>query len=100
MTADSETWRPGVSRARLLERAALLRRAREFFAARGVLEVDTPIVVNAPVSDVHLHCARVQLAVGPGDGPPPAAPGTRAALAEAAVPRRRRYSCTPRPNTR
>ncbi len=42
-------------------RAALLARARAFFAARGVLEVDTPIVVNAPVTDVHLHSARVTL---------------------------------------
>ena len=42
-------------------RAALLARARNFFAARGVLEVDTPIVVNAPVTDVHIHSARVTL---------------------------------------
>jgi elongation factor P--(R)-beta-lysine ligase len=55
-------WRPGTSLRRLRERATLLERAREFFAARGVLEVDTPILVNAPVSDVHLHSARVQLA--------------------------------------
>jgi elongation factor P--(R)-beta-lysine ligase len=27
-----------------------------------VLEVDTPVLVNSPVSDVHLHSARVQLA--------------------------------------
>ena len=48
-------------------RAGLLARARGFFAARGVLEVDTPIVVNAPVSDVHIHSARVLLqAAGPG----------------------------------
>lgn len=42
-------------------RAALLGRARAFFAARDVLEVDTPIVVNAPVTDVHIHSARVTL---------------------------------------
>jgi elongation factor P--(R)-beta-lysine ligase len=40
-------------------RAALLGRARGFFAARAVLEVDTPIVVNAPVTDVHIHSAQV-----------------------------------------
>jgi elongation factor P--(R)-beta-lysine ligase len=66
MTAAAEDWRPGASRERLLGRAALLKRAREFFAARGVLEVDTPVVVNAPVSDVHIHSARVQLAGEPG----------------------------------
>jgi len=42
-------------------RAALLARTRGFFSARGVLEVDTPIVVNAPVTDVHIHSARVTL---------------------------------------
>ena len=28
---------------------------------RGVLEVDTPLVVNAPVTDVHIHSAAVRL---------------------------------------
>ncbi|MCU0758589.1 MAG: EF-P lysine aminoacylase EpmA [Steroidobacteraceae bacterium] len=37
---------------------------REFFAARGVLEVETPLVVGAPVTDVHLQSATVDL----GDG--------------------------------
>jgi lysyl-tRNA synthetase class 2 len=58
---DSGDWRPSASRARLAARAALLARARQFFAARGVLEVDTPFIVNAPVSDVHIHSATVQL---------------------------------------
>jgi lysyl-tRNA synthetase class 2 len=48
-------------------RAALLARARAFFAARGVLEVDTPIVVNAPVTDVHIHSARVMLEGAAGE---------------------------------
>jgi lysyl-tRNA synthetase class 2 len=54
-------WRPSAARPRLAARAALLARTREFFAARGVLEVDTPLIVNAPVSDVHIHSARVDL---------------------------------------
>jgi lysyl-tRNA synthetase class 2 len=54
-------WRPTASREMLQLRAALLARTRDFFAARGVLEVDTPIVVNAPVTDVHIHSARVML---------------------------------------
>ncbi len=41
-------------------RAALLGAARAFFADRSVLEVDTPVVVNAPVTDVHIHSARVE----------------------------------------
>ena len=62
MSAAGGDWRPSATRERLLARAALLARAREFFAARGVLEVDTPLLVNAPVSDVHIHSASVTLA--------------------------------------
>jgi elongation factor P--(R)-beta-lysine ligase len=40
----------------------LLARAREFFAQRGVLEVDTPMVINAPVTDIHIHSAEVRMA--------------------------------------
>lgn len=65
--SGGEDWRPGASRALLEQRAALLARTREFFAARGVLEVDTPILVNAPVSEVHIVSASVQLA---RDAPP------------------------------
>jgi elongation factor P--(R)-beta-lysine ligase len=60
-------WRPSATRARLAARAALLGQTREFFAARGVLEVDTPLIVNAPVSDVHIHSARVELTGDAGD---------------------------------
>ncbi len=59
-------WRPSAPRAQLTARAGLLARTREFFAARGVLEVDTPLIVNAPVSDVHIHSARVELAPASG----------------------------------
>jgi lysyl-tRNA synthetase class 2 len=58
---DPGDWRPSASRARLAARAALLARARQFFAARAVLEVDTPLIVNSPVSDVHIHSATVWL---------------------------------------
>jgi lysyl-tRNA synthetase class 2 len=61
MTDPADTWRPTATRAMLAQRAALTARARRFFAARGVLEVDTPIVVNAAVTDVHIHSARVHL---------------------------------------
>jgi lysyl-tRNA synthetase class 2 len=67
---SAPAWRPSAARARLSARAALLRHAREFFAARGVLEVDTPLVINAPVSDVHIHSAAVRLtAPTPGGAP-------------------------------
>ena len=59
-------WRPTASAAMLKRRADLLSRARTFFAERGVLEVDTPLVVNAPVTDVHIHSARVLFEDGAG----------------------------------
>ncbi|MCC7462638.1 MAG: EF-P lysine aminoacylase GenX [Gammaproteobacteria bacterium] len=61
MNAPREPWRPGATRAALGLRAARLATARAFFAARGVLEVDTPVLVRRAVSDPHIHCARVQL---------------------------------------
>jgi elongation factor P--(R)-beta-lysine ligase len=60
----SRDWQPTAKREMLELRATLLARARAFFAGRGVLEVDTPLVVNAPVTDVHIHSARVVLDVG------------------------------------
>jgi elongation factor P--(R)-beta-lysine ligase len=70
MSGSGSDWHPGISRERLAERAALLARARGFFADRGVLEVDTPLVLNAPVTDVHIHSATVQLAGEPAAAAP------------------------------
>ena len=47
-------WRPSATRARLAQRATLLAEVRGFFAARGLLEVETPVLVNAAVTDRHL----------------------------------------------
>ena len=58
-------WRPTATRATLQRRAQMLASARRFFADRSVLEVETPVVVNAPVTDVHLESARVLLANAP-----------------------------------
>jgi lysyl-tRNA synthetase class 2 len=57
----SESWRPSASLATLRRRAAALASSREFFRARGVLEVETPALVNAPVSDVNLGSVRVDM---------------------------------------
>jgi len=54
-------WRPTASDAALRLRARALRSAREFFFTRNVLEVETPAMVNAPVSDVNLGSVRVQV---------------------------------------
>ena len=48
-------WRPTATLAALQSRASLLARAREFFAQRGVMEVETPILSGAAVSDPQLH---------------------------------------------
>ena len=61
MSSSGADWRPTASLERLKLRAALLARTRAFFAARKVLEVDTPGLVNAAVTDVHLHSVTVQV---------------------------------------
>jgi elongation factor P--(R)-beta-lysine ligase len=73
VSAAGGDWRPGASRDMLRRRAACLALVRGFFADRGVLEVDTPLIVNSPVSDVHIHSATVQLRP-PGLAPAVAAP--------------------------
>jgi elongation factor P--(R)-beta-lysine ligase len=60
------SWRPTASLGALRRRAECLARTREFFRARNVLEVETPALVNAPVSDVNLGSVRVDLPGYPG----------------------------------
>ena len=60
-TANPELdWRPSAPPERLRQRAAMLAEIRAFFAARGVLEVDTPQLINYAVTDRHLHSAQVR----------------------------------------
>lgn len=47
-------WRPSASIATLEVRARMLRAAREYFAATRALEVETPTLSAAAVTDVHL----------------------------------------------
>ena len=57
----SESWRPTSSLEAIRRRAQALRWTREFFHERGVLEVETPAMVNAAVSDVNLGSVRVEM---------------------------------------
>jgi lysyl-tRNA synthetase class 2 len=55
----AEAWRPTAPLATLRLRAQVLARVREYFAATGALEVETPALVRAAVTDVHLEALRV-----------------------------------------
>ena len=55
------SWRPTAALPTLRLRAELLAAARQFFADRRVLEVDTPALVRHAVTDLHIHSAQVQL---------------------------------------
>jgi len=56
------SWRPTASFRALKHRAAMLAAAREFFANRGILEVETPILSAAAVSDLHIESMSTRLA--------------------------------------
>jgi lysyl-tRNA synthetase class 2 len=59
-----DDWRPTASLETLRLRAQLLGRARAYFAQTGAMEVETPLLVRAAVTDVHLE----SLAVHRSDG--------------------------------
>ncbi len=59
------TWQPSASIPMLKKRADILAQIRHFFALRRVLEVDTPAMSHATVTDVHLHTFQTSF-VGPG----------------------------------
>lgn len=58
-------WQPTATLAQLKQRAATLATIRDFFAHREVMEVDTPAMSQATVTDVHLHTFQTEF-VGPG----------------------------------
>lgn len=62
---ESSSWRPTAELATLRLRAGLLARVRAFFTARGVLEVETPALSAAAVTDPHLASFAVRY-TGPG----------------------------------
>lgn len=62
--SEAASWQPSAPIANLLKRAAILADIRRFFADRGVLEVETPAMSQATVTDVHLVPFQTQF-VGP-----------------------------------
>ncbi len=52
-------WRPDAGLPLLQARAELLARVRQFFAERGVLEVETPLLCQAAVTDPNIEPLRV-----------------------------------------
>lgn len=58
----SPDWRPSAKLETLQLRAELLARVRHYFATAGVLEVETPILATAPVTDVHLASLSTRVA--------------------------------------
>lgn len=57
----SENWHPSASILTLKKRALMLQKIRQFFVERDVLEVDTPALGHATVTDQHLYSFETQL---------------------------------------
>ncbi|MCR3755992.1 MAG: EF-P-lysine lysyltransferase [Sodalis sp. Psp] len=62
---DSANWLPSAPIANLLRRAAIVSQIRRFFNDRGLLEVETPSMGQATVTDIHLIPFQTNF-VGPG----------------------------------
>lgn len=58
-------WQPTASIEQLRSRAKVIQTIRQFFANKNVLEVDTPAMSHATVTDIHLHTFQTEF-VGPG----------------------------------
>ncbi|MDX2438169.1 MAG: EF-P lysine aminoacylase EpmA [Acidobacteriota bacterium] len=65
MTPGKDVWRPTASLKALRLRAEVLGTIRAFFAERAVLEVETPLLASAPVTDLHLQALSCRYR-GPG----------------------------------
>ena len=60
MSQDMKTYQPTCSIDALKARAEMYHKIRQFFAERNVLEVESPVLSQAGVTDVHLASVQVQ----------------------------------------
>ncbi|MCE0493945.1 elongation factor P--(R)-beta-lysine ligase [Vibrio salinus] len=58
-------WQPSATIEFLQNRAFIIKKVRHFFEERSVLEVDTPVLSHATVTDIHLQTFKTDF-VGPG----------------------------------
>ncbi|MGL6315283.1 elongation factor P--(R)-beta-lysine ligase [Vibrio sp. WXL103] len=62
--SNPQAWQPSASITQLKQRARIIAQIRDFFAQREVMEVDTPAMSHATVTDIHLHTFNTEF-VGP-----------------------------------
>lgn len=68
MSKSPEDWQPTASLEALKLRADFLAKTRAFFAERGVLEVETPLLASAGVTDPHIQNLSLHLRAPGLDG--------------------------------
>ncbi|EXI61266.1 lysyl-tRNA synthetase [Mannheimia granulomatis] len=57
---DTIDWKPTASISHLIQRAKIMGELRKFFTDRGILEVETPILSEFSVTDIHLSTFNTQ----------------------------------------
>lgn len=55
MTINNPSWHPSATRELLIQRAQIIKHIRRFFDERGLIEVETPLMSRATITDPHLE---------------------------------------------
>lgn len=72
---QKQHWKSNAVPKYLRQRSAIIDKIRAFFAARGVLEVETPLLCSATATDPHINSFGVLIENNAGE--PPALPGVK-----------------------